>query len=60
MEEVLKTSNNNSSTSPQIASLQGTTLQEAQLSHVSQQVKTANYEQTLEGVLSRLLQSFPF
>ncbi|KAL7989679.1 hypothetical protein Chor_012345 [Crotalus horridus] len=38
MDEVPKTSNNNSSTSPQIASLQGTTLQEAQLSHVSQQM----------------------
>ncbi|XP_063149682.1 cyclic AMP-dependent transcription factor ATF-1 isoform X2 [Candoia aspera] len=38
MDEVPKSSNNNSSTSAQVASLQGTTLQEAQLSHVSQQM----------------------
>ncbi|ETE65149.1 Cyclic AMP-dependent transcription factor ATF-1, partial [Ophiophagus hannah] len=38
MDEVPKSSNNNSSTSPQVASLQGTALQEAQLSHVSQQM----------------------
>ncbi|XP_026573167.1 cyclic AMP-dependent transcription factor ATF-1 isoform X1 [Pseudonaja textilis] len=37
MDEVPKSSNN-SSTSPQVASLQGTALQEAQLPHVSQQM----------------------
>lgn len=41
MEEAHKSNSNNSATPPQAASLQGTTLQAAQLSRVSQQVKKA-------------------
>lgn len=59
MEEVHKTSSSNSATPPQTPSLQGTALQAAQLSRVSQQVKKATQKPgLLRNILSRLIAVF--